>query len=113
MRQALIFCGKNATIIHRKGRCFAMLFLRKRLFLDTDAMAFARVKDILAQNGIKFEVKTTCSENVLSRKFNSAAVAHYRQAFSFSDVSNPTYIYYIYVKPSDFKKAKMLAFSKK
>ena len=46
-----------------------MILLRKRLFLDTDAAEFARIKDILAQNGIKFDVKTTCSENLIARKF--------------------------------------------
>ena len=88
-----------------------MLFLRKRLFLDTDAMEFARIKDILAQNGIKYEVKTTCSENLIARRFNAAAANHYYQPYS--KFSTQTYVYYIYVKPSDFKKAKMLAFSKK
>ena len=87
-----------------------MLFLRKRLFLDTDAIEFARIKDILEKNGIKYEVKTTVSENFLSRKFNSAAAVHWRRPYS--DFSTQTYLYYIYVKPSDYKKAKALAFSK-
>ena len=87
-----------------------LFFLRKQLFLDTNAMEFARIKDILTENGIKYEVKTTVSENFLSRKFNSAAAVHWRRPCS--DFSNQTYLYYIYVKPSDYKKAKALAFSK-
>ena len=39
-----------------------LFFMRKRLFLDTDAMEFARIKDVLTQNGIRFDVKTTISE---------------------------------------------------
>ena len=87
-----------------------MLFFRKRLFLDTDAMEFARIKDVLEQNGIRYEVKTTVGENVLTRKFNSAASAHLWQPYS--KMSAQTYVYYIYVKPSDYKRAKALAFTK-
>jgi len=87
-----------------------LFFLRKRLFLDTDAIEFARIKDILTENGIKYEIKTTVSENAASRKFISAAAVRWRR--SYSDFSDQTYLYYIYVKPSDFKKAKALAFSK-
>lgn len=87
-----------------------LFFLRKQLFLDTNAIEFARIKDILAKNGIKYEVKTTVSENAATRKFNSAAADHLRQPYS--NFSTQTYVYYIYVKASDYKKAKALAFSK-
>lgn len=87
-----------------------MLFLRKRLFLDTNAIEFARIKDILAENGIPYEAKTTVSENAASRKFNSAAAVHWRRPYS--EFSSQTYLYYIYVKPSDYRKAKTLAYSK-
>lgn len=88
-----------------------LFFLKKRLFLDTNAMEFARIKDILAQNGIKYEAKTTVSENVLARNFNSAAAVHIRQPYS--SVSTQTYLYAIYVRSSDYEKAKALAFSRK
>lgn len=87
-----------------------MLFFRKRIFLDTNAMEFARIKALLQENGIKYEVKTTVSEGVLARQFNAAAAVHIRQGYS--NFSTQTYVYSIYVKPSDFKKAKALAFSK-
>ena len=87
-----------------------MLFLKKQLFLDTNAVEFARIKDILTENGIQYEAKTTVSENAASRKFNSAAASHWWR--SYSDFSAQTYLYYIYVKPSDYKKAKALAYSK-
>ena len=86
-------------------------FRRKRIFLDTNAMEFARIKAILAANGIPYEVKTTVSEGVLARKFNSAAAT--RTWESYSKVSTQTYVYSIYVKPRDYETAKALAFSKK
>ena len=87
-----------------------LFFLRKRLFLDTDATEFARIKDILKQNGIKFDVKTTVSENAMTRQFNSAAAAHIRQPYG--NLSTQSYVYYIYVRASDYAKAKALAYSK-
>lgn len=88
-----------------------LFFMRKRLFLDTDAMEFARIKDVLTRNGIRFDVKTTTSEMAASRGFNSAAAAHLRQPYSM--FSTQSYVYYIYVKRSDYQKAKQLAYSKK
>lgn len=89
-----------------------MLFcMRKRLFLDTDATEFARIKAVLAQNGIRYEVKTTVGENVLTRNFNSAAADHMWQPYS--KMSTQTYLYTIYVRSADYKKAKELAYSNK
>ena len=85
-----------------------MIFLRKRLFLDTNAVEFARIKDILARNGIQYDVKTTVSENAMTRKFNSAAAAHLRQ--SYSDFSTQVYLYHIYVKRSDYERAKAVVY---
>lgn len=85
-----------------------LFFQKKRLFLDTNAMEFARIKDILAQNGIKYEVKTTVSENAMTRKFNSAAAAHFRQ--SYSNFTTQVYLYHIYVKKSDYEKARALVY---
>jgi hypothetical protein len=56
-------------------------------------------------------VKTTVSETAASRKFNSAAAAHLRQPYSM--LSTQSYVYYIYVRRSDYQKAKALAYSKK
>ena len=88
-----------------------LFFMRKRLFLDTNAMEFARIKAVLSQNGIRYEVKTTVGENVLARNFNSAAAAHIREPYS--KVSTQTYLYTIYVRSSDYEKAKALAYSHK
>ena len=87
-----------------------LFFLKKQLFLDTNAVEFARIKDILTKNGIRYEAKTTVSENAATRKFNSAAASHLWQPYS--NLSTQTYLYYIYVKVSDYKKAKALAYSK-
>ena len=85
-----------------------MLLFRKRLFLDTNAMEFAQIKDLLIQNGIKYDAKTTMSENLISRRFNAAAAEHLRQSYYNFSTQN-----YLYVRPSDYKKAKQLAYSKK
>lgn len=87
-----------------------MLLLRKRIFLDTNAMEFARIKALLAQNGIKYEVKTTMSDNVLSRQFNAVAAAHLREAYD--KFSAQVYVYSIYVRPADYHKARALSYSK-
>ena len=52
-----------------------MLIIRKRLLLDTDPQELARVKLVLDKHGIEYEVKTTVSDNALSRQFNAAAAA--------------------------------------
>ena len=88
-----------------------LFFMRKRLFLDTNAMEFARIKAVLAQNGIRYEAKTTVGENVLTRNFNSAAAEHIKEPYS--KVSTQTYLYTIYVRSSDYEKAKALAYSHK
>ena len=59
-----------------------MFILRKRLMMDTDPQELARVKQILDKNGIKYEVKTTVSDNVLSRSFNAKAAETVRTTYS-------------------------------
>lgn len=87
-----------------------MFLFRKRIFLDTNAMEFARIKALLQENGIKYEVKTAVSEGVLARQFNAAASARTWQGYS--NFSTQSYVYSIYVRHSDFKRAKALACSK-
>ena len=88
-----------------------MIFFRKRLLLDTDAQELARVKQILDQNQIPYDVKTTVSENALSRTFNAKAAEHVRS--SYSAMSTQSYVYQLYVSPSTFKKARQLVSGKK
>jgi len=79
---------------------------RKQLLVDTDSRELMRVKQILDANGIAYEVKTTTSDNVLSRNFNAKAAAHlYR---SYSDMAQQSYVYFLYVRRRDHKKAQAL-----
>lgn len=87
-----------------------MLIFRKRLMMDTDAQELARVKQILDKNGIKHEVKTTVSDNVLTRSFNAKAAETLRT--SYSAMETQTYLYQLFVKPGDYAKAKNLAYGK-
>ena len=83
---------------------------QKRLLLDTDPQELARVKEALKQNGIEFHVKTTVSDNVLSRSFNAKAAE--RLVRTYSTMETQTYIYYLYVRRRDYARAKQAAYGK-
>ena len=84
-----------------------MFFLfRKRLLLDTSAAELMRVKQILDKHGIAYEVKTTMSDNVLSRNFNARAAQFRHEAYS--KTANQSYVYYLYVHRKDYARAKNL-----
>lgn len=87
-----------------------MLIIRKRLLLDTDPMELARVKLVLDKNGIEYEVKTTVAETASSRRFNMAASMTVKGGYS--DVSRQSYVYYLYVSPKEYKRAKTLCYGK-
>ncbi|MBQ7000837.1 MAG: hypothetical protein IJN67_07300 [Oscillospiraceae bacterium] len=87
-----------------------MLLLRKRLMMDTNAQELARVKQILDKNGIRYEVKTTVSDNVLSRSFNAKAAETVRTTYS--AMATQTYLYQLFVKPGDHARAKKLVYGK-
>lgn len=83
---------------------------RKRLMLDTDPQELARAKEALKRNGIEFHVKTTVSENVLSRSFNAKAAE--RLVRTYSTMETQTYIYYLYVRRRDFARARKAVYGK-
>lgn len=79
---------------------------RKQLLVDTSAQELMRVRQILDAGGIAYEVKTTASDNVLSRNFNAKAASHLYRAYS--DMERQSYVYYLYVRRRDFKTAQIL-----
>jgi len=83
---------------------------QKRLLLDTDPQELARVKEIMKQHDIEFYVKTTTSDNVLSRNFNARAAAG--QVRTYSIMSRQSYVYYLYVRRRDYAHAKKVAYGK-
>ena len=82
------------------------IFNRKRLLLDTDPQELARVKACLDKAEISYEVKTTMSDNVLSRNVNAAASMRYVTAYSAAQ--NQVYLYQVFVRRKDFAAAKKL-----
>ena len=87
-----------------------MLLLRKRLMMDNDPQELAWVKGILDKNGIRYEVKTTVSDNVLSRSFNAKAAETVRSTYS--AMATQTYLYQLYVRPDDYGKARKAVYGK-
>ncbi len=83
---------------------------QKRLLLDTDPQELARVKEALKQQNIEFYVKTTVSDNVLSRSFNAKAAE--RLVRTYSTMETQTYVYYLYVRRRDYARAKQAAYGK-
>ena len=79
---------------------------RKRILLDTDPRELARVKQCLDQAGIPYEVKTTMSDNVLSRNMNAAASMRY--VTTYSAAQQQTYVYQVFVRRKDYAAAKKL-----
>ena len=83
---------------------------QKRLLLDTDPQELARVKETLKRHNIEFYVKTTVSDNVLSRSFNAKAAE--RLVRTYSTMETQTYVYYLYVRRRDYARAKQAAYGK-
>lgn len=88
-----------------------MLLFPKRLLLDTDPQELARVKLMLDRHGIPYEVKTTVSDNAMSRRFNAAAAMQVRAGYSAMDTQS--YVYRLYVARKDYARAKELAYGGK
>lgn len=87
-----------------------MIIFRKRLLLDTDPRELARIKLILDENGIKYDISTTVSENANTRRFNAAAAVQVRGGYS--DMSNQSYVYRLYVSVKDYGRARALVSGK-
>ena len=86
------------------------MILRKRLMMDTDPQELARVKLALEQNGIRYEVKTTVSDNVLTRNFNAKAADKWKTAYS--AMESQTYLYQLFVRPGDYAEARKAVYGK-
>ena len=84
---------------------------QKRLLLDTDPQELARVKETLKRHNIEFYVKTTVAVNALGRHFNTAAGQRYVN-MGYQDLTNQSYVYYLYVRRRDYARAKQAAYGK-
>ena len=86
---------------------------RQRLIAISDPMELARIRSVLKQASIPFEVKTTSSRGVIGRSIDVGFASQPRNvnsAVSGSGVygSELTHIYYVYVKRVDLSAAKSL-----
>lgn len=88
-----------------------MLLFPRQLLLDTDPQELARVKLILDRNKIPYEVKTTVSDNAMSRRFNAAAAMQVRTGYSAMDTQS--YVYRLYVARKHHAQARKLAYGVK
>ena len=77
---------------------------RKRILLDTDPQELARVKQRLDLAGIRYGVKTTVSDNVMSRTANASSAKYYNAAYSATQTQ--TYLYQVFVHRKDYAAAK-------
>jgi hypothetical protein len=81
-----------------------ILFMKK-LATDTSAEEIGRIKTVLGQNNIKFEIWTsrgrTGSEHDSVTDLKSAPVVH-------GLAPEPLFIYSVYVKRKDFARARQL-----
>jgi len=87
-----------------------LIFNRKRLLVDISQVECSRVKQILKSTNIEYQYKTVKNAPSSSLRSDVAAGAHYSLGYSNYD-NNIIFVYYIYVKRKDYKRAKELAYS--
>jgi hypothetical protein len=84
-----------------------MYFFMKKLIIDTSAEEIAKVTTTLEQNNLKYEIRTirtrgTVGSAIDARSYAQANIAMYKGA------SQPGFVYYVYVKPKDYERARIL-----
>jgi len=82
------------------------LFMKK-LITDTSAEEIARVTDLLEQNAIRFEVRTTRSRGSIGSGMDAGAYARGNLAM-YKGASQPVFVYAVYVNRKDFEQARQL-----
>jgi hypothetical protein len=84
-----------------------LVIFMKKLATDTSAEGISRIKTILAQNNIRFEIATargrTGSDRDVQTGLRSNPVAY-------NLVRDPMFIYTVYVNRKDFTRAQQLVF---
>lgn len=97
--------------LYKRGKRFMVMFLnRKRLLVDMSQVECNRVKVILKSADIEYQYVTAKSAPLSSLQSDVAAGSRYALPYSRNE-NNITYVYYIYVKRKDYKRAKKLAYS--
>jgi hypothetical protein len=81
------------------------LFLLKKLVTDTSGEEIARVTALLAQNGIKYVMRTVRPRGSLGTAIDSRTYAGSNLAM-YKGASLPPYVYMVYVRRKDYDRAK-------
>lgn len=79
-------------------------FLLKRLLIDTSSEEIRRVTTILEQNQIKYEMRTIRSRGSIGTGMDAMSYARSNVAM-YKGSSQPTFVYYVYVRRKDFQRA--------
>ncbi|MDF2537938.1 MAG: hypothetical protein K0S76_959 [Herbinix sp.] len=91
------------------GDIMITIFNRKRLLIDISQVECNRVKQILKTENIEYYYKTVLNSPMMSRRMDVSAQA--KNAFAYREKRDHTqFVYYIYVKRKDHKRARKLAY---
>jgi hypothetical protein len=82
------------------------VFNRKKILTSPSMEDLGRVKQILGQGGIPYEVKTERARGAIC---TSMDVASYRQFnLPYKDGYTATFVYYVYIRRRDYERAQGL-----
>jgi hypothetical protein len=93
------------------GSSMVTIFNRKRLLADISQEECGRVKQILITENIEYYYKTVRSAPNMSRRMDVSSQSAFGLAFR-TERDATSFIYYIYVKRKDYKRAMELAFGR-
>lgn len=85
------------------------IIYNKRLLVDTSAEELARVKDLLDRANIKYYVRTVKNTPIILQATHAAYYKTYNMSYS-PEKDHVKYVYYLYVKKKDFKRASEIAY---
>lgn len=82
------------------------LFMKK-LVIDTSAEEIRRVTTVLEQNDIKYEIRTLRARGTVGSSIDAASYARANLSL-YKGASQPSFIYYVYVRRRDYERAREL-----
>jgi hypothetical protein len=83
------------------------VFLKKRILVDTNNESVTKALAVLEKHHIKYDVRTIRSRGVLGTAMDAGSYARSNIAM-YKESSQPGFVYMVYVKRSDYLKAKHL-----
>ena len=85
-------------------------FNRRRLFVDSNAEAAARVWSVLKKNGIPYEMHTLRNHTTFGRNLHSSMAMNFNKgAWGHAPLADEIlYTYVIYVRKRDYERARKI-----